>query len=341
MLVPDAPASPSPSPSPPPRVAGSVRRTSHVDMHWDLPPGSDPFTATTLHLRAFARDVRTGVDGSIALLGQASLDARVNAEGELTQLTVDPTRGDGTTLLGARVGSGFRRLAEACFPHERGTPLGPLLDDLPVAALIAGYARVRRAMAAGTSPGDLAPKGSAQQRADVCSGWSADGAMISSVLRGEGLPYRQGPIAPEPSPGDLDGWHEEPALPPGAMRRRRRIDLQPGSTPDAPLHIDTMFRDTWMDLEGREEVLHEYVVQASLTPGRERIETIKADPRVLPFGECPAAGSFVHKLIDSEVAQLRRTVRKTLISIESCTHLNDLLRGLGDVPYLLEQLDVS
>ena len=301
-------------------------------------PESEPFAQTSLHLRAFARDVRTGENGSIALLGEARVDARVDAEGGLIRITADPPSGDPAALLGARVGPGFRRRVEDAFPDERGTPLGLLLDDLPVAALIAGYARVRRAMASGSRPRDLAPTASAKQREDLCSGWRAGGTMIRSILAGEGLPYRLGPLAPEPAPGDPDGWHQELALPPGAMRRRRRIDLQPGATPDAPPRIDAMFRDTWMDLEGREEVLHEYLVHASLSPDRQRIETIRADPRVLPFGECPAAGSFVHKVAGAEVAQLRRTVRETLVSTESCTHLNDLLRALGDVTYFLGHL---
>ena len=331
----------SPAPAAPARVAGTVRRTSHVDMHWDLPPDSEPFAPTSLHLRAFARDARTGDTGAIVRLGEARVDARVDGEGKLSRITAHPATGDADALLGARVGSGFRRRTEKAFPDERGTPLGLLLDDLPVAALIAGYARVRRAMAGGTLPSNLTPMASAKDREDLCSGWRAGGTMINSILSGEGLPYRRGPVAPEPAPGDPDGWHEETALPPGAMRRRRRIDLQPGATPDAPPRINAMFRDTWMDLQGREEVLHEYLVHASLTRDRKRIETISADPRVLPFGECPAAGNFVHKLVDAEVVQLRRTVRESLVSTESCTHLNDLLRALGDVTYLLGHLDTG
>jgi hypothetical protein len=99
-----------------------------------------------------------------------------------------------------------------------------------------------------------------------------------------------------------------------------------------------MFRDTWMDLEGREEVLHEYAVAATLDPTGESIHTISADPRVLPFGECPAAAGYVSKLGGLTVAGLRRSVRETLVSTESCTHLNDLLRALGDVAFLRERV---
>ena len=324
----------NPVPAPPERVAGSVRRTSHVDMHWDLPPDAEPFAPAGLHLRGAARDLLTGADGDAETLAEGRVDARVDEQGALTSLQSAPRTGDVGALLGIRVGSGFRKHVETAFPGEVGTPLGLLLDDLPVAALISGYARVRRAMTAGAHPRDLAPRSAADSQADLCAGWAVGGTMIQSILAGQGIPYRRGPLAPAPAPGDVDGWHEEPPLPPGAMRRRRRIDVAPPAQRGGPLRIDAMFRDTWMDLEGREEVLHEYAVEASLDPAGERIEAIAADPRVLPFGECPAAAANVSKLAGQTVAGLRRSVRETLVGTESCTHLNDLLRALGDVAFL-------
>lgn len=326
-----------PAPAPPERLAGSVRRTSHVDMHWDLPADADPFATAGLHLRGSARDLLTRGVGASEILGEAQIDARVDDEGGLAALHTAPRAGDVAALLGVRVGAGFRQRAETAFPGEAGTPLGLLIDDLPVAALISGYARVRRAMTAGAHPGDLAPRAAADHQTDLCSGWAAGGTMIRSILDGQGIPYRRGPLAPRPAPDDPEGWHPEPPLPPGAMRRRRRIDVVPASDAAASLRIDAMFRDTWMDLEGREEVLHEYTVEATLDPAGERIQTISADPRVLPFGECPAAARYVSKLDGLAVAGLRRSVRETLVSTESCTHLNDLLRALADVTFLRER----
>jgi hypothetical protein len=306
-------------------------------MHWDLPADAEPFAPGGLHLRGAARDLLTHRDGATETLGEAQVDARVDEDGGLAALHTTPHTGTIEPLLGVRVGPGFRHQAAAVFAGEAGTPLGLLIDDLPVGALIAGYARVRRALTAGAHPGDMAPRAAADRQADLCSGWSVGGTMIQSILAGQGIPYRPGPLAPKPSPDDADGWHEEPPLPPGAMRRRRRIDVAPSAEHGAPPRIDAMFRDTWMDLEGREEVLHEYVVVATLDPTGERIETISADPRVLPFGECPAAAQYVSKLGGLTIAGLRTSVRETLVSTESCTHLNDLLRALGDVPFLQEQ----
>ena len=135
-------------------------------------------------------------------IGQATTDARVNTDGTLAELRVTPEAGEPDSLVGARVGSGFRRLAEPAFPDEVGTPLGLLIDDLPVAALIAGYARVRRA--AGVHPAE-GPHSSGSARtapgrqANICAGWSAGGTMIQSILAGKGIPYRDGPTAPASS----------------------------------------------------------------------------------------------------------------------------------------------
>ena len=39
------------------------------------------------------------------------------------------------------------------------------------------------------------------------------------------------------------------------------------------------------------------------------------------------------------LAGLRRSVLDTLTGIECCTHLNDALRALAEVPVLLDELD--
>jgi hypothetical protein len=66
---------------------------------------------------------------------------------------------------------------------------------------------------------------------------------------------------------------------------------------------------------------------------------VVAEPRVLPFPECPAAADAVGALVGSEVRVLARVVPGTLTGIASCTHLNDLLRALGGVGGLLTPTD--
>jgi hypothetical protein len=117
------------------------------------------------------------------------------------------------------------------------------------------------------------------------------------------------------------------------MRRRRCLDVSVDDRGGFALWA--MFRDTVGEEEGAEVVLHEYAVTAS---GRgTTIATIAAEPRVLPFPECPAAALTVGDLVGCELADLSRSVPELLTGIRSCTHLNDLLRALGGVADLVAQ----
>ncbi|GAC1401902.1 MAG: hypothetical protein NVSMB60_17630 [Mycobacterium sp.] len=60
--------------------------------------------------------------------------------------------------------------------------------------------------------------------------------------------------------------------------------------------------------------------------------TIAADPRVLPWPECPAAADGLGRLPGTRMEDLGGAVPR---GTGSCTHLNDLLRSLADVGSLI------
>ena len=127
-------------------------------------------------------------------------------------------------------------------------------------------------------------------------------------------------------------WHQamEP-LDRDWMRRRRCLDV---TVDDAgSFSIWAMFRDTVGEEDGAEVVLHEYAVTASGVGTT--VGAIAAEPRVLPFSECPAAALAVGDLVGCQLAELSRSVPELLTGIRSCTHLNDLLRALGGVADLV------
>ena len=220
----------------------------------------------------------------------------------------------------------------AALPDEvaAGTSLALLLDDLPVAALISGYARLYS--------GDLPePSSTTWAQEDICSGWRSDGTMMVSVRAGRGVPLRVGPPAPRPEEecaSDPLGWHALPPLPVGAMRRRRRIDVTVGEAWD----VGAMFRDTHVDEHGDETVLHEYTLTATVDPEQRIFTSCAAVPRVLPWVECPVAAASADRLIGRDVSSVRDFVRSELRGTSTCTHLNDLLRSLGDVDTLAAAL---
>lgn len=311
----------------PRRRGGSVRRTVHLDAC--LSEGSED----TLELEGAARDLVTVDDTrTCEVLDQARLIARTDDRRRIVALDGDPSVDAARSLIGARFGNGFRaQVAEVVRSRSVSALMSGLLDDLPVVALISGYAWLRSAQLAGISPSALAPSDGAFRMVDVCSGWRADGAMMASVDGGHGIPLQDCPRAPSLLGDDPAGWHPHEPLRPGAMRRRRRIDVW--TTGDA-VAVDAMFRDSYGEPEGGESVLHEYAVSGSIDPRSWQLTGIVAEPRVLPGPDCPLAGQQVTRLVGVDVRSFREVVPNALAGIAGCTHLNDLLRSFADVPHL-------
>jgi hypothetical protein len=311
-----APARPIPA-----RATGSVRRTSHLDIVLAADGG--------LLLAGAARDLRTVAGGAGITVASAGLQARVGPDRRLLELASTPGEPRLTALLGRPVGSGFRRAVAASVPEHAGagTPLHLLLDDLPVAALIGGFAiRYARGRAGLADPDPPRP-------VDVCAGWRAGGSALRALRLHGSMPVMTGPEAPAPDDaGDPLAWHGMEPLPVRAMRRRRCIEVLPGD----PLRVQAMFRDTHVDDAGIERVLHEYAVLITVDARSHRVLAVQATPGALPFAECPEACATAASIEGHELPLLRNYVEQALYGPSTCTHLNDLLRSLADGVALAE-----
>ena len=317
-----------PLPDVPARAPGSVRRTMHVDVgprgEWSSP----------LAMEGAARDLRTGprAGADVTVLAEAHVTAGFDITRRLESLATTPTAPWTDAVIGTRAGGGFRRHLEAVVPPgEAGSLLRQVLDDMPAAALISGYGLMRMARRKGHHPSTLTPSGALDRMADLCSGWRSGGTATASIAAGQGVPMQDCPPAPPRTTGDRLAWHDIGPLEMDWMRRRRCIDVTVG--PDGTFAIWAMFRDTVGEGEGDEVVLHEYAVRVGGVDGV--VGPVEAEPRVLPFPECPAAADAVGALVGSELRSWARVVPDTLTGIASCTHLNDLLRALGGVGGLL------
>jgi hypothetical protein len=317
-----------PLPRLPERGVGSVRRTMSIDI------GPRRGFSAALDMTGLARDIRTGGEGDddVTLLSEAAVAAGFDMSRQLVSLETTPTAAWVNELIGARAGGGFRRHLDGIVPEaEAGSLLRQVLDDMPAAALISGYAWLRLARREGHDPGGLVPADLLGRMTDLCSGWRAGGVAVDSIETHHGMPIQDCPPSPVDDGSDPWAWHVMAPLDRDWMRRRRCLDV---SVDDAGgFSIWAMFRDTVGEDGGDEVVLHEYAVQAAGVDGV--VGSITADPRVLPFPECPAAADAVGALVGSEVRLLATVVPDTLTGIASCTHLNDLLRALGGVGDLL------
>jgi len=315
------------------RTPGSVRRTSHIDMVFD-----GPIIGGRLELLGHARDLLTPRSGPAEVLGAAQVRAALDETRVLRTLETHPSEEAAQGLVGRHVGVGFRAEVERLLNASaaRRSPLYLLLDDLPVAALISGYAGLYTSGEDGPDIAAAMLPSESDQRArmikgDICAGWRSDGTMMVALRTSKRMPAPVGPPAPSLArPDDPLAWHEIAPLASPAMRRRRLVDVTWGN----PLIVAAMFRDTHKSTDGVETVLHEYTVSVTVDPRTLRVLTCEATPRSLPWTECPEATGSARRLEGQPVSDLRRFVRKELTGTTTCTHLNDLLRSLADVAVL-------
>jgi hypothetical protein len=104
------------------------------------------------------------------------------------------------------------------------------------------------------------------------------------------------------------------------------------------VNIDAAFQDSASRPDGGRMALHEYRLTATADPGSMLITSITAQPRILPFPECPSATHNLRRLLGVPLIELRERVLDQLRGTDGCTHLNDALRALAAVPALMEPL---
>ena len=68
------------------------------------------------------------------------------------------------------------------------------------------------------------------------------------------------------------------------------------------------------------------------------MRSVVARPGTLPYKECRAAPVNVDALVGVPLVDLRNEVLLTLRKTAGCTHLNDMLRALAEVPALASHL---
>ena len=318
---------------------GSVRRTTSIDMTWS--DSGNPLNMKQ-HLHGRARDVRVPLDGSgdePAVLAEATVDATASFDRVIQSVSTTPTRAGIEQLVGARGGSQLRGAIDIALPGERaaGTPLHLLLDDLAGCTLIAGFVWTR------FMP-ELVRQRSTQgeehrnRMEGVCIGF-APGSSSLSVDRDTLGDYTQ-VVTSLVHPEEPDGWHAFPESAEMSMRRARRIDVWvEHTTAGDTIHVDSSFQDSSGDPEFGRVAVHEYGLMATADRATGELTAGTADPRVLPFLECPGAVDNITRLVGRPLQELRSAVPEMLGRTNGCTHLNDALRALAEVPILAEQLD--
>jgi hypothetical protein len=289
-----------------------------------------------LQLVGRGRDLLTTATGDTRVLSETTLRAEVAYVDNrtLSSIESEPSEPALAKLVGERTGSGFRSRVDAEVPHQRDSEslLYQLLDDLTVAVLLSGYVLTTVPM-----PTTPAMADAMRRKENVCAGWRSGSTIMAGVADEGRPPIVTGPELSTLLPADDPlSWHELEPLAENGMRRARRLDIWP--TSDRLAQIDCYFRDSHMAVNGTETAIHEYAVRAEVDTQSERLVAGSADPRVLPWVECPPAAESAGRIAGMTLADLRPTVRAEFTGTTTCTHLNDQLRSLAGVRALLGHL---
>ena len=327
-LIPPPRATANPAP---PRPGGSVRRTSSIDVSW--PDGE---TGGRLFVGRVRDYLTPRADAPGKLLDEAEFRARLSDDKTITAITVEPSFAGADRLVGMRGGNHLRLFIKETMPDliASGAPIYLALDDISGTALVSAFAwshwhgdfleRMRESI------GEEAVARMMADRVNVCWGLKEG----NSGVTGDG-PKRdvaETDAGDVRNPADPQGWHAlyDPVGP--GFRRARRIDVT--RDPAGPIRIDSAFQDSVQLKGGGRGAIHEYNLKVTADPDTLEILTLEPEARILPFPECPGAIHNARRLIGSRISDVRATVLAELRGPEGCTHLNDALRALAEVPKL-------
>lgn len=310
------------------RRPGSVRRTTSIDSVWPDGHGM-PWVMT-----GFARDLRTPVAGEPQELAVGLFRILTSNRREIMEIKASPEHPRMAELVGVRAGGASRGKLAEFMGDVAGSPLFQLLDDFAGASLVANWIWARwPQFGAHKAAAQVLQTTAGRQGAmvDVCTGFAQGSSSLGEdgTVNSHDQSFTEvGALA---NPDDPIGWHAMPSPEGMYARRARRIDLW---REDGMIRVDAGFQDSGGAPGQPRTAVHEYRVYAEIDEASGELVTIQALPLILPFRECPGASVKIARLVGKNVADFRTTVPVELASTLGCTHLNDVVRALADVPAL-------
>lgn len=312
----------------PSRLPGSVRRSSCIVSTYSAEPGGP------LDVTGRARDVHTPVGGDPDVLAEATVAVAFSDDRAIEWVTLDPQLGEPERLIGSGPGRGFRGAIAAAFPDEtaRASLAYFLIEDLTTTPLLATFPLSRRpetdAMFVELSSGPV----SAME--DVCAGYRRGGVAMELRLRGEQRSQNVAVVEHDHEDDAEAAWHPLEVPDNLGMCRRRRLDVVRDGD---DFVVNAAFRDHAWEPDGLEAIVHEYELDATIAPVGDDfvLASVAARPRVVPYPDCPSAAANVDRLAGLPVSELRTRVLEHLRGVDSCTHLNDMVRALAELDDLI------
>lgn len=316
------------------RRPGSVRRTTSIDSDW--PDGY----GQAWEMIGRARDLLTpaGRQEEPQVLDTAQFRIMASPVREILSIEANPDHPRLAEMVGVRAGGASRIALGEKLGDLLGSPLYQIIDDFAGASLVAGWiwsrwtddwlARASRGVTQSTA-------GRGGNMLNVCTGFAPGASSFRPDGGVDNLNQSTVEVGPLEHPDDAAGWHAMPHQEGPQIRRARRVDVW---RDDGLIKVDAGFQDSGSNPNGGRTAIHEYRVFAEIEADTGVLVALQALPLILPFRECPGASVKATRMIGRPVAEFRAAVLETLPSTLGCTHLNDVLRALADVPRLASRL---
>lgn len=320
----------------PVRSANSIRRTSSIDVCW--PEGEDGDRLFVGRVRDY-RTPAAGAPG--AVIEEAEFRATLAQDKTITSIAATPAPARIDELVGVRGGNHLRLFIKETMPElvAQGAPIYLALDDISGTALVSAFAwsqwhdnwaeRLRERMAAGEFERLMS------ERVNICWGLQEGNSGVSPG--GPARNVAEADAGDVLNPADPQGWHALPEFDGPGFRRARRIDVTRDEAAGL-IRIDSAFQDSAKRKDTGRVAIHEYLLSATVDLATGELLTLDPEARILPFSECPGAVHNTKRLIGSRIGDIRDEVLAQLRGPEGCTHLNDALRALAEVPKLAQYL---
>lgn len=315
----------------PARLVNSVRRTMSIDVSWPSGEMDD---------RLFigrCRDYRTPAGaGAGTVLDEAEFRATLNQDKTITAISATPAPARLDSLVGVRGGNHLRLFIKETMPEliDQGAPIYLPLDDISGTALVSAFAWSQfhenwQALLK-ERIGTQEFEGLMASRVNVCWGLAEGNSGVTGQMQRDVAQADAGDVR---NPADPEGWHELPEAGGPGFRRARRIDV---TRDDAAglIRINAAFQDSAKRKITGRVAIHEYDIDATADLASGELLSLTPHPRILPFGECPGAVHNTQRLIGRNIAEIRDAVLEQLRGPQGCTHLNDAMRALAEVPKL-------